>query len=162
MKLGWLAARIVALFIALVAVILALRSCQAPSPHRRAPYRDPRIGILEAKLAEAQIDGVATADTVIRVVTRLRTVRDTLDIHDTVAVKEYVLRVDTLFQQCERCAERMRVLAARADSALAACKSNLPTWRDRLGVWGGYGAFRSDSLVRHGWAVGVGAKLYPW
>lgn len=109
---------------------------------------------------ERVVDTLRVADTVRSQVTKVRTLRDTLAITDTVQVKEFVYRVDTLVRACEACARTVDSLKTRIAvlSALTCTPNDQP-----VGLWGGYGATRlAGNEVRTGFQVGVGVRLLPW
>ena len=97
-----------------------------PVPSDADPYASAIIRAHSRKMAadaqalrEARTALAASQDTVTRVVTRYRMLRDTLDIHDTVQVVRFVERADSVVRACtelQSSCERFRV---RADSVIA-------------------------------------------
>lgn len=131
---------------------------------RRAQQRET---IWKARYAEEAVKADGVADTVIREVTKTRTLRDSILYYkyDTARVEEYVYRTDTLLVSCERCAAQLRAFRLVADSTLAAKDARIaslkPRFRDRCGLSVGVGAIRDGTVVRAGPAVGVGCRVWP-
>lgn len=132
----------------------------------RPRHPDGAVDILRAQLAEAVLAAEAVPESVVVSITKVRTLRDTLllNITDTLVVKEYVTRVDTVLKRCEDCARKLDSLqrAARAVVAqpLPSCPG--PKLTDRFGIWAGYGATKTDTIVRAGWQIGAGVRVFPW
>lgn len=84
----------------------------------------------------------AVVDTLVRTIRRFDTVRTEVNIHDTVSVKEFITKTDTLRIRCQQCAEQLELHRRVSDSIikvvrdslaivkaqLAACKAHRPWW----------------------------------
>lgn len=95
----------------------------------------------------------AVADTVTKVLTRFKTVREStiVNIHDTVSVKEFIRLTDTVVVACTRCAEQLRLLRRVSDSIIKARDDTIYALRTRL---------QSCKGSRPWWAVtGLGAGV---
>lgn len=117
------------------------------------------IGIWQAKYAEASTQRRIDSVYVDRWLTRTKTLRDTLDIHDTLQVKEYVYRTDTLRQACMRCLASAARVNVAADGTQAALRTNQRRWYDRAGLYVGYGF--SGSQPTPNLQIGFGIRVLP-
>jgi hypothetical protein len=70
-------------------------------------------------LREARTALAASQDTVTRTITRYRTLRDTLNIRDTVQVKVYVQRADSVVRSCTGLLSSCALYHVRAESVIA-------------------------------------------
>jgi hypothetical protein len=124
-----------------------------------------REQIWKAKYAEAATSVKADSIEVVKRVTVTKTLRDTLNIHDTLQVIEYLHQTDTLRLACTACTESASRLKVTADSSIAFWKGRYesvkPSWRDRLGVTVGYGVSKAGSDVKVGPQVGISVRVYP-
>lgn len=127
--------------------------------HRQA------VSIVQAELAKAKTDVRVDSVDVVRSVTRLKTLRDTLNIHDTLQVLEYITRTDTVIQRCLACTVSASRLRAAADSVDAKWKvaydAVRPKWTDRVGLSLGYGITKVGSDVKVGPQLGLSVRVFP-
>lgn len=124
-----------------------------------------RASILQAQLAEAQSDVRVDSVEVVKRVTQTRTIRDTLNIHDTTQVIQYLYQTDTLRLACTACIESAARLRGASDSSIAFWKGRYesvrPSWKDRLGIHLGYGLTKTGSDLKVGPQVGVSIRVWP-
>lgn len=83
---------------------------------RRGPAPVKPDTVLVTQILQAE----AVRDTVRTTVTRWRDRADTVNVHDTVEVREFIRSLDTVFVNCMKCADRidslLRVVRALRDS----------------------------------------------
>lgn len=156
----------------LLAVILgaaALRVGRSASPDNPAydalsKALSRRIAADSLALDSARVALRAASEHVTRDVVRYRAIRDTLRLTDTVAVRETLVRADSVVRSCTELVESCARLRVRADSSIAdltldrdrwkrATESLQPsrwdgvkTWAIRIGI--GVGAFTLGQSVR--------------
>jgi hypothetical protein len=153
-----------------LAGLLAIFVLAASLLNARESNRTARtlIGQWQAKYAEAATRADATADTVIQTVTKTRTLRDTLNITDTVQIREYITQTDTLLLRCEQCAKQLQTLRRIADSTIYVLRQELNRatnkerfWK-RCGVFAGYGISGGENeSLRRGPQIGIGCRAFP-
>lgn len=131
---------------------------------REASERQAERGALLARLEEARKIQRTDSVDVVRWVTRTRW--DTLDLRDTIAVREYLTRVDTLRIACMACTASASAVSAAADTVIQFDNSILaarrPSWRDRVGISIGYGITKIGPDVKAGPQLGVSVRVWPW
>lgn len=122
--------------------------------------KEARETRLRARLDSAKVQVRVDSVYVTRRVESVRTLRDTLltRLTDTLLVKEYVDRVDTLVKSCLDCTRSASVAVHTADTLLRITK---PRFRDRFGVTAGYGVTASGGVARAGPQVGVSFRVWP-
>lgn len=112
-----------------------------------------RITILQADLAAAKLARKTDSIEVVRTITRVRLLRDTLNIHDTVQVKEYIQRT----VEAERAAEASLASAsAESRAADTLVKEVLIPLRARR-----FAAYVDGAreVIRHDVRVGLGGEV---
>jgi hypothetical protein len=128
--------------------------------------------IARARYAEAVTSVQPVVDTVVREVTKTRTLRDSVLVRktDTLLVEKLVYQVDTLILACERCAQQLLELRSSSEALVSALgNSNVALQKrlarqkliSRFGLYGGYGAQKDGTDVKVGFQVGVGVRLWP-
>lgn len=112
-------AYLLALVVGIVAVLLWLDRQEARRKQGEAEQREAKW---QARYAEQVIESERVADTVIREVTKTRTLRDSVLMlkHDTAIVERFIYQTDTLMVSCERCAQQLRAFRVTSDSLLRA------------------------------------------
>lgn len=76
---------------------------------------------------KASAKAAAVAETTTKVVTKTRTITDSVRINytDTILVKEFITRVDTLLVQCDKCAKTLADFRLRSDSTIKVLRDSL-------------------------------------
>lgn len=115
------------------------------------------LSIWKAKYAEASTQRRVDSVAVVKWVTRTKTLRDTIDIHDTLQVTEYIHQTDTLRLQCMRCLASAAALQQAGDTVIQ--KMNQRRWYDRVGLFVGYG--QGWGQAQPGLVAGVGVRVFP-
>lgn len=144
----------------LALLVVAVLLYQSDGRVRKAEGRGAALAaqnqVLKAKVAEASLARRVDSVEVIKWETRTRTFRDTLNIHDTVAVKEFVIQTDTLRAVCLRCLASSAALQRASDSLSVALSAERDLWRQS--------AIRSGRTAKLAWpiALGVGVIAGAW
>lgn len=99
---------------------------------------------------------------VVKWVSRTKTLSDTINIHDTLQVIEYIQRTDTLRQRCMACIASASRLAVTADTVFIKLEANARKWTDRFGLHAGYGATLVDGRIRTGPTFSASVRVWPW
>lgn len=126
-----------------------------------------RESLLQDSLAKTILRVGADSVEVVRTVTQVRTLRDSVMVNktDTMLVERMVYATDTLRIACGRCAESAGRLKVWSDSSIQFWKGRYelvrPSWRDRLGVTVGYGITKDGTNVKVGPQVGVSVRVLP-
>jgi hypothetical protein len=113
----------------LLVLVLLVTGCFA---HRSEGALRDRIAVLSVDVARADTVRIRDSVVVVRTITATDSLRDTLLLHitDTVKVKQFITRVDTLKVACQRCVESSARLSALNDS-LNRANAKLVTRVDR-------------------------------
>jgi hypothetical protein len=134
-----------------------------------------RTRIWQAKYATASAHVEQSVDTVRVRIASVKTLRDTLRIADTVAVKEYLERTDSALNACTELANSCTLFRATADTLIASQRTQIEWWvkhdkphhslrtklRERIGLTVGYGVTSAGGQVYVGPQVGLSLRLVP-
>lgn len=140
---------------------LDLQSARQDVARRRAD-----VTLWQAKAAEAAMQVRTDSVEVVKWATRTKTLTDTIDIHDTVQVRELIYQTDTLRVKCLACTASASLLKVATDSVDRKWKAAYdslpkPRLRDRCGIVLGVGALRDGTAVRAGPTLSVGCRAWP-
>lgn len=158
--------------VAIAALLYPIRARTYPKRVREA---DAARQIALARQAEIIIASRPVIDTVVRLVTRTQTLRDTVlaRLTDTAYVTRYVYQTDTLRVACERCARQLATLIEAseatnraADLHVASLQRELARQKrknvlQRFGVSCGYGGTVAQGQVYAGPQCGVSVRVLP-
>lgn len=116
--------RFLACCLALFAVLLVAAGVDARASRRDATAATQKAQQWQARYAEEVSKAQPVAETVRVRVASVRTIRDSLlvNLWDTVLVKEFVVRTDTLRVACIACATRLDSLRLTSDSTIHALR----------------------------------------
>jgi hypothetical protein len=129
----------------------------------------------QARFAEAKSRQAAAETVYVRARARVDSIRDTVPVwrHDTTYIKQYVARTDGALSACDDLRRSCLVLGVAADSTIAAARAEAdtalaladrlrPRFRDRFGLFCGYGiAAAPGGSLSHGAVCGVGVRIFP-
>jgi hypothetical protein len=131
--------------------------------------------IWQAKYAESETRAARAVDTVRVRVDRVRTLRDTLRLTDTVMVREYVERADSALRACSELADSCSQFRQDAAALIQSQRTQIEWWvrhdkphhslrtklRERVGLYVGYGITSAGGQVSIGPQLGFGLRLVP-
>jgi len=100
--------------------------------------------------------------------TAYQTIRDTINVHDTVEVRAALADADTTIKACTAALSRCDSIQAVNDTLVTALEravhleaKSKPGFWDRVGLWVGYGGVVSGRSTTSGVVVGAGIRVWP-